>query len=104
MSRAIRKIAITTRFVLLGLIIPLASCGKSDKPSYRVFASPDEAGNGLLDAAKSGDQNAVLAVFGPDSKEIIFSGDPVQDKSTVDAFVTAYGTMHRWRKIADDAQ
>jgi hypothetical protein len=104
MSRAIRRIAITTRFVLLALIIPLASCGKSDKPSYRVFGSPDEAGSGLLEAAKSGDQNAVLAVFGPASKDIVFSGDPVQDKSTVDAFVTAYGVMHRWRKIADDAQ
>src|SRR5271169_6181422 len=104
MSRAIRRIAVTARFVLLALIIPLASCGKSDKPSYRVFASPDEAGSGLLEAAKSGDQNAVLAVFGPESKDIIFSGDAVQDKSTVDAFVAAYGVMHRWRKMPDDAR
>ena len=104
MSRAIRRIAITTRFVLLALIIPLASCGKSDSPSYKVFASPDDAGSGLLEAAKSGDQNAVLAVFGPDSKDIIFSGDAVQDKATVDAFVAAYGVMHRWRKMPDDSQ
>jgi hypothetical protein len=104
MSRAIRRMAITSRFVLLALIIPLASCGKSDKPSYRVFASPDDAGNGLLEAAKSGDQNAVLAVFGPESKDIIFSGDAVQDKATVEAFVTAYGVMHRWRKMPDDSQ
>jgi hypothetical protein len=106
MSRATRRIAITTRFVLLALIIPLASCGKSDNPApaYKVFASPDDAGQGLLDAAKSGDQNAVLAVFGPDSKDVVFSGDPVQDKSTVDAFVTAYGVMHRWRKLAEDSQ
>jgi hypothetical protein len=69
-----------------------------------VFASPDEAASGLLDAAKSGDQNAVLAIFGPESKEIIFSGDAVQDKSTVGAFVTAYGVMHRWRKMNDGAQ
>jgi hypothetical protein len=104
MSRAIHRIAITTRFVLLALIIPLASCGKSDKPSYRVFASPDDAGSGLQEAAKSGDQNAVLAVFGPESKEIIFSGDATQDKATVEAFVTAYGVMHRWRKMPDDSQ
>jgi len=88
----------------LALIIPLASCGKSDSPSYKVFASPDDAGSGLLEAAKSGDQNAVLAVFGPDSKDIIFSGDAVQDKATVDAFVAAYGVMHRWRKMPDDSQ
>ena len=73
-------------------------------PSLKVFASPDVAGNGLLDAAKSGDQNALLAIFGPESKELILSGDAVQDKATIDAFVAAYGIMHRWRKIPGDAQ
>ena len=104
MSSGARRIVITARFLLLGLVIFLAGCRNSHKPSYRVFASPEDAGEGLLDAAKSGDQNAVLAVFGPESKEIIFSGDAVQDKATVDAFVTAYGVMHRWRKMPDDAQ
>ncbi len=45
-----------------------------------------------------------LAIFGPDSKDIIFSGDPVQDKTTVDAFVADYGVMHRWRKMPDGSQ
>jgi hypothetical protein len=88
----------------MALIILLAACSKSDKPSYRVFASPDDAATGLLEAAKSGDQNAVLAIFGPQSKEIIFSGDSVQDKAAVDTFVASYGVMHRWRKIPDEAQ
>jgi hypothetical protein len=104
MSLATRRIAITARFLLLALIVSLAACNKSEKPSVAAFASPDDAGNGLLQAAKSGDLNAVLAIFGPDSKQIIFSGDPVQDKATVDAFVAAYGVMHRWRKMPDDAQ
>ena len=104
MSRTTRRIAITTRFVLLALIIPLVGCGKSDKPSFRVFASPDDAGNGLLEAAKLGDQNAALAIFGPESKDIIFSGDAVQDKAAIDAFVAKYGVMHRWRKMPDGAQ
>jgi len=104
MSLSIHRIAVTTRFVLLALIVPLAACNKSDKPSFRVFASPDDAGNGLLDAAKSGDQNAVLSIFGTESKDTIFSGDAVQDKATVEAFVKAYGVMHRWRKMPDEAQ
>ena len=114
MSRTTRTIAIVTRFILLALLIPLAACSKSDnlpvkepsvvKPSLTVFASPDLAGTGLLDAAKSGDQNALLGIFGPDSKPLILSGDAVQDKATIDAFVAAYGVMHRWRKIRDDAQ
>jgi hypothetical protein len=104
MLGAIRRISISTRFLLLALIIPLASCGKSDKPSYKVFATPDEAGQGLLDAAKSGDQNAILAIFGPGSKEIISSGDAAQDKAAVDKFIAAYGAMHRWRKMPDEGQ
>jgi hypothetical protein len=57
-----------------------------------------------LEAAKSGDQNAALAIFGPESKEIIFSGDAVQDKAAVDRFNAAYGVMHRWRKMPDGTQ
>jgi hypothetical protein len=58
----------------------------------------------LLAAAKSGDANTILAVFGPDSKDVILSGDSVQDKNTADLFVTAYGVMHRWRKMPDESQ
>ncbi len=90
--------------IILSLIVPLVACHKADKPVLKAFASPEEAGNGLLEAAKSGDQNALLAIFGPESKEIIFSGDATEDKATVAAFVTAYGVMHRWRKMPDDAQ
>jgi hypothetical protein len=99
-----RRIVVTSRLLLLALIILLVACSKSEKPSFRVFASPDDAGNALLAAAKSGDQNAVLAIFGPGSKEIIYSGDAVQDKAAADAFTTAYSVMHRWRKMADGAQ
>src|SRR5580692_6752336 len=104
MSRGTRRISITARYLLLALIIPLGACSKSDKPSSTVFASPEDAGKGLFDAAKSGDQNAILAIFGPGSKEIISSGDPTEDKATVDKFVAAYGVMHRWRQMPDDGQ
>ena len=104
MSLNHHRIAFTIRLLLLALIIPLASCRKSDKPSINVFASPDDAGNALLAAAKSGDQNTLLAIFGPDSKEVIYSGDAVQDKNAASAFVTEYGVMHRWRKMPDGSQ
>ena len=104
MSLATRRIASTTRFGLLALIIALVGCNNSTKPSFRLFASPEEAGAALLEAAKSGDQNAALAIFGPESKEIIFSGDAVQDKAAIDKFNAAYGVMHRWRKMPDGTQ
>lgn len=104
MSLSPHRIASLTRLALMAFAFSVIGCGKSDKPAISVFASPDEAASGLLAAAKSGDQNAVLGIFGPDSKEIIFSGDPVQDNATISKFVAAYGVMHRWRKMADGAQ
>jgi hypothetical protein len=104
MSLKPRRIAFTIRLLLLVVILPLAACNRSEKPSISVFASPDDASNALLTAAKSGDQNALLAIFGPDSKEVIFSGDAVQDKNAAAAFVAGYGVMHRWRKMPDGAQ
>jgi len=104
MSLKPRRMALSAWLLLLTLIIPFASCNRSEKPSIRVFASPDEASNALLAAAKSGDQNALLAIFGPDSKEVIYSGDAVQDKNTATAFAAGYGVMHRWRNMPDGTQ
>ena len=52
-----------------------------------------------MEAAKSGDQSALLAIFGPDSKDVLFTGDPVKDKDALQDFVAAYNQMHRWREI-----
>jgi Protein of unknown function (DUF2950) len=103
-----RKIVFTCRLLLLVLIIPLAACSKPGNPlppvSPQVFVSPDDAGNALHAAVKLRDQNALLAIFGPNSKEIVSSGDAVQDKNVADAFVAGYDLMHRWRKMPDGGQ
>jgi hypothetical protein len=87
--------------VLFALIISLASCNKSDTPkaAQKTFASPAEAGAAFLEAAKSGDQAALLAIFGPDAKDVLFSGDGVKDKDAMQDFVASYTQMNRWREI-----
>ena len=99
-----RRIGAINWLVLLVLVLSLAACNKQEKPLFKTFSSPDDASNQLIDAAKSGDQNAILAIFGANSKDVLLSGDPVQDKATLNAFVTAYGVMHRWRKMPDGTQ
>jgi hypothetical protein len=101
------KVMVGSLLIALALIIPLTSGTMSENAaaaaaSQSTFASPEEAGKALLEAAKSGDENAVLAVFGPGSKDIIYSGDATQDKKTAAAFVSAYQVMNRWRKIDDN--
>jgi len=98
------RIVVRKWLPLLPLITVLAACNKVYKPSFIVFASPEDASTALMEAAKSGDQNALLAIFGAESKDIILSGDAVQDKAAVDKFNVAYGVMHRWRKMPDGTQ
>lgn len=91
--------------LLLAVSVVSPSCSKSSNPSVREFATPDDAASALFAAAKSSDRTtAALAIFGPDSKDLISSGDPVQDKEAVDAFVARYGVMHRWRLMPDGSE
>jgi len=87
---------------LLALALLLVACKKSEdaKPAaQRTFASPTEAGAAFVDAAKSGDQQALLAIFGPEGKDVLFSGDSVKDKNALQDFVASYAQMNRWREI-----
>ncbi len=85
------------------LILALMAC-KSNKSEMMGYATSDDAANALITAAKAGDQNALLAIFGPESKDLLYSGDPVQDKNAVTDFVSRYDVMHRWRKMEDGSQ
>ena len=95
---------------LLVLVISFASCNKSpEKPSateaaQKTFASPDEAAKALVEAAKAGSHDGLVAIFGPGSQEVIFSGDTAVDKANFDNFTAAYATMNRWRKQTDGSE
>lgn len=100
-----RRIAVTTRSLVFAGIVALVGCNsKPSQPAMKVFATPEDAGQGLLAAANSGNHDDVVAIFGPESKQLVYSGDAVQDKATVDRFVSEYGVMHRWRKLTDGGE
>jgi len=90
--------------VLLALLASLTACGRAQNtaanhPAQKSFGSPAEAGAAVLEAAKAQDQEGLLAIFGPDAREILFSGDAAKDQENLRDFVAAYTQMHRWRKI-----
>jgi hypothetical protein len=115
MLRVMRKrgnsVALARTALCLSMVVLIAaavsSCSNvSEKPatettSQRAFANPEEAGATFLEAVKSGDQAALLVIFGPDGKAALFSGDPVKDKDNFQDFVVAYTQMHRWREIKE---
>lgn len=99
------RIILPTGLLLLTTHVVLTGCSKFSKPLSSVFRTPDDASNALVAAAKSTDPTAAaLAIFGPDSKDLISSGDRVQDKEAIDAFAARYDVMHRWRRMPDGSQ
>jgi hypothetical protein len=54
------------------------------------FASPQDAAQQLMAAARTGDTNRVLAIFGSQGRDIITSGDPVADQNARARFLAAY--------------
>jgi hypothetical protein len=103
-----RTFAVFTQVSFLALALPLTSCKKQDqappKASIAEYASPEDAGEALLMAARSDDPDKIATVFGGDSKEILSSGDSIQDKSQLKDFATAYDAMHRWRPMTDGSE
>ena len=100
--------------LMIGAIILLsfAACTKKEQPAApaaaqaapKTFAAPDAAGKALVEAAKSQNQDTMLAIFGPGSKDLIYSGDPTEDKASMDGFVQSYGVMNRWRTLPDGSE
>jgi len=65
----------------------------------QTFATEDDAGKAVYDAAKANDTNALLRIFGSDAKDLVISGDPVDDKTGAAKFAASYEQMHRWDKL-----
>lgn len=60
----------------------------------KTFTTPSEAVQALVKAAEDGNQEELVAVLGDDGKELVYSGDAVQDKKGMEGFVKAYKTKH----------
>jgi hypothetical protein len=66
------------------------------------FASPEEAVNALVTAVKADDKKELLAIFGPEGKELISSGDELADKVGREKFLKAYDEMNKLEKASDN--
>jgi hypothetical protein len=90
-------------------LLSIWACSKKEQASSaqvspKTFASPDDAAKSLYEAAKTGNQEAVLTIFGPATKELIYTGNAAEDKDSLDGFVRAYEVMNRLRKLDDSTE
>jgi len=63
--------------------------------SQEVFKTPQAAAAALADAARNNDARAAMQILGPNSREVILSGDKVADKEAAQDFAKSYQQMHR---------
>lgn len=82
---------ITVLFVPMALDQTLAAEG----PVQETFPSPEKAVKGMVEALKADDSNALSAIFGPGSEDLISSGDPVADKAEHERFINSYEQKNR---------
>lgn len=73
----------------------------AQQKGQKTFSSPEEASTALFTAIQSNDEKAMLDIFGPDGKQIVYSGDGAEDAQSHANFVQKYQEMHRLVKEPD---
>ena len=66
----------------------------AQEKGQKTFSSAEAASQALVKAAESNDEKAMLEVLGPDGKDIVSSGDPVEDKQNRENFARRFEQMH----------
>jgi hypothetical protein len=67
----------------------------AQQPGQRTFASAEEAAHALFAAMQTQDDQSPLSILGPAGKDVLSSGDPVEDLDARSSFVVKYQEMHR---------
>jgi DUF2950 family protein len=93
LERKLVRLAISAAFALS--LSCLAAQLFAQAPGQRTFASAEDAGREFFTAMESQDEQAPLRILGPAGKEVLSSGDSIEDSDARVGFVTKYEEMHR---------
>jgi DUF2950 family protein len=99
MQRMNEKVMRIGRFALgmmlgAGFVLLLSRPSMAQQQSQATFISPEEATNALLGAVRSNNEDAIVQVLGG-GKDLISSGDGLDDRHDRELFVEKFREMHR---------
>ncbi|MEW6586369.1 MAG: DUF2950 domain-containing protein [Nitrospirota bacterium] len=66
------------------------------------FSSPEEAVEAVIDSIQKNDKDVMLAILGPEGKDLIDSGDPVADRAGRSRFLQEYNEKHSLKRESAD--
>ncbi|HEX9408856.1 MAG TPA: DUF2950 family protein, partial [Methylomirabilota bacterium] len=85
----------------VGLVLALTLSTFAAGVKQQRFPSPETAVTALLEAVKTADKTAMLAILGPDARQLVSSGDEVADRNSRERFVRSYEEAHRLVRAGD---
>ncbi len=86
--------------LIAGLLV--ASVAPAEGARQQTYPSAAAAVQALIDAAKADDTAALIAIFGPESRSLILSGDPAADEVTREEFVERAAAGTHLELVGDD--
>ncbi len=93
------------RLVAPGLLAGLAwaaAPASAAAVAQKTFATPEQAVEALVSAARSDKTSELVTILGPEGKPLVYSGDPVADKEGRAKFVAAYDEANKVVQESDD--
>ena len=96
----------SARFLLMGalaliVVIVLQGPALAAKSIQKTFESPEAALEALVKALRDDNEKELLAVFGPGSETLVWSGDAVDDRERREIFVKLYEDKNRLEAVGD---
>ncbi|MDQ1333646.1 MAG: hypothetical protein QG552_596 [Thermodesulfobacteriota bacterium] len=87
--------------ILMGavlIVLMVSSLCLAESAGQRLFGSPEEGLKALISALESKDSKPLEAILGPESEDLVSSGDPVADNARHGEFIRLYEEKHRLHK------
>jgi hypothetical protein len=82
---------------------PQAKPQSPPRTQHKTFSSPQQAAEALYHAARDRDENTMIAILGPDARDLVIWTDSSDDRNTEDEqFAKKYQQMHRLVKEPDN--
>jgi hypothetical protein len=92
----------TVAFALIGVCALAGVVASAQTAAQKTFATPEDAVKALADAVKAGSLDGVLAIFGPEGKELIDSSEPAIARENQQVFAVAFREQWHLEDAAAD--
>jgi hypothetical protein len=83
------------------VVLAIVLTGCQGEPAYQTFTTPEDAVRVLNETVKSGDLDRLIALFGPESRDLISSSDAATGRKNREVFIAA--VAERWRLEDEDS-